>query len=292
VARIGFASPLGLGDGLFAAKINSDGQLVPDTLVKAINPPFDVSPQPCAERAKLYELPGLARLCGKDSPLKDGMTIDFFGDSITWQNGYVGAIDMAIKNGEGTKSLHVKLVNRGINGGGVLQIRDGAEGAGFPGNTPQKPFAQLIAADKADLAVVYIGINDVTWRNTAPEVFEKALRDIVASAASGKTRLVLATLSVHCEMPDGTNSDDKKIDQYAQITRTVAQDTGTTLVDLRRGYIAYLQNHNAQLRVDGTLYIKPMGVLTYDGIHPNQHGVKLLAEMIGDGICRAQTARK
>ena len=45
LARIGFASPVGLPDGLYTAKIGPRRQLAPDALVKAANPPFDVSPQ-------------------------------------------------------------------------------------------------------------------------------------------------------------------------------------------------------------------------------------------------------
>ena len=62
-------------------------------------------------------------------------------------------------------------------------------------------------------------------------------------------------------------------------------------VDLRKAYIAYLQNNNAQLRVDGTLFFKPAGVLTYDGVHPSASGTELLANLIGDGILRALSKR-
>jgi lysophospholipase L1-like esterase len=287
VARVGFESPAGKPAGLYTAKIGSAGQLAPGAVVKAVHPPFDVSNEARAQRAKIYEVKGLADLTGKASPLKDVMTIDFFGDSITWQGGYIGAIDQAVKAGEGSKHKKVKLVNRGVNGGGVLSIRDGSAGGAFPGSSAQKPFAQVIAADKADLAVVYIGVNDVWWRNTAPDVFEKALRDIVASAKANKTPLVLATLSIHGELPNGKNADDPKIEQFAAITRKVAKDTNTVLVDLRKAYVAYLQNNNGQLRVDGTLYLVGSGILTYDGVHPSGKGVALLADMISQGIYEA-----
>jgi lysophospholipase L1-like esterase len=215
------------------------------------------------------------------------MTLVFFGDSITWQNGFVDAIGQAIKSRAGTQAKTIKLVNRGINGGGVLQVRDGSTNSAFPGNSAQKPFAEAIAADKADLAVVCIGINDVWWRKTTPELFEQALRDLAASAKANQTKLVLATLGIRGELPDGQNGDDPKIEQFAEITRKVARDTSATLVDLRRACIAYLQNHNAQLRVDGTLYFMPSGILTYDGVHPGAKGVALLANLIGDGIGRA-----
>ena len=98
---------------------------------------------------------------------------------------------------------------------------------------------------------------------------------------------MLATLSIHGELPDGKNGDDPKIEPFAALTRTVAKDTGTSLVDLRRAYIAFLQNNNAQLRVDGTIYSAPAGILTYDGVHPSGKGVSLLANLIGEGICQA-----
>ena len=62
LARIGFASPAGLPDGLYTAKITPDGELAPGTLVEAVNPPFDVSPRAVAHRVKLYDVPGLARI--------------------------------------------------------------------------------------------------------------------------------------------------------------------------------------------------------------------------------------
>lgn len=291
LARIGFANPAGMPEGLYTARIGPDGLLSPGIAVQAANPPFDLSAQARAARAKLYETEGLAKLSAKDGLLKDGMTICFFGDSITWLGGYVGAIGDALKKSPAGDKKQVKLINRGINGGGVIQIRDGAPGSGFPGNSPQAAFAQVIAADKADLAVVYIGINDVWWRKTTPEDFEKALRDLAAAARANKTTLVLATLSIRGELPNGSNGDDAKIEQFAELTRKVARDTGTTLIDLRKAYIAYLQNHNAELRVDGSLYFKSSGILTYDGVHPSGTGVKLMADLIGDGIHRALEAR-
>ncbi len=290
LARIGFDKPAGMAAGLYTAKVTGSGQVVPDALVNAVNPPFDVSPQAVAARARIYQVPGLAALSGKASPLKAGLTIDFFGDSITWQNTYIDAIDKAVKAGEGTRGKAVKLVNRGINGGGVLALRDGSDKAAYPGDSAQKGLAATIGADKADVVVVFIGINDVWWRNTSPEEFEKGLGDLMAAAKANKSVAVLATMTVHGELPDGKNPDDAKIEIYSQITRKVAQASGATLVDLRRAYLAYLQNQNAQLRVDGTLYLKPAGVLTYDGVHPSASGTELLANLIGDGIFRALAA--
>jgi lysophospholipase L1-like esterase len=283
LARIGFDSPSGKHSGLYAAKQSSGGELQPAAEVKASAPPFDMSVAAQTRRAKLYNVEGLKELAGC-GPLHQGNgTVALFGDSITWLNGYCSAIQSCLQN----SGSAWKVVNHGINGGGVEQIRDGAKEAGYPGNSPQLAFAELIKNDSAETAVVFIGINDVWWRKTTPEAFEKGLRDIAASARQHNLKLVVATMELHGELPDGRNADDPKIEQFCAITRKVASDTHATLVDLRRACIAYLQNNNARLRVDGSIYSAPSGILTYDGVHPNAAGTDLLARLIADGIVRA-----
>lgn len=286
-ARIGFLDPAGLPAGLYAAAAGADGEIVPGPRVEPVAPPFAVSPAAMTERGRLCDVPGLDRLCAQGTPLTDGLVISFFGDSITWQNGYISLIEKALAAGKGTAALKVKLVNRGINGGGVLALRDGSEKAAYPGDSAQKPFRDVLAADGAGVAVVFIGINDVWWRETTPEVFEQGLRDLAAAARDRGVRLVLATMTVQGEMPDGTNPKDAAIDAYCDITRRVARDTGATLVDLRAAYLACLRNRNAVLRVDGSLFMRASGVLTYDGVHPTGEGNRLLANLIADGITRA-----
>ncbi|MEX2213191.1 MAG: GDSL-type esterase/lipase family protein [Phycisphaeraceae bacterium] len=291
VARIGFADPSDRPAGLYAAKLLKDGQLVPDMRVKAIDPPFDVSDDARKARQAMYDIPGRDELTGEKSPLRDGMSISFFGDSITWQNGYISLLEKAIANGAGTRGKTIHLHNRGINGGGVLSVRDGVDKAAYVDeknqNGPQDAFAKVIAADKAAVAVIFIGINDLWWRNTSPEDFDKALRDIVATARQNKTIPVLATLSVFQEMPDNSNPKDVQCEQFAELTRKVARETHTTLVDLRETFMAYLRNHNARLRVDGSLVMQKSGVLTYDGVHPSARGNELLSDQIASGIDRS-----
>jgi len=291
LARIGFADPSARPGGLYTAKLLPGGQIVPDRKVEAVDPPFDVSDQARAAREKLYNVPGRAKLSGKDTPVTDGLRISFFGDSITWQDTFIREIGKALTAGAGTGGLAGTLATRGINGGGVLQVRDGVKKSAYVSasnrNGPQAPFAEVIAADKADVAVVYIGVNDVWWRKTGEADFEKALRDLVAAAEARKTACVLATLSVYREMPDGTNPKDAGCERFAEITRKVAAATGATLVDLRGAFMAYLRNHNAELRVDGTLKFVSTGVLTYDGVHPNATGNALTADLIARGIYQA-----
>ena len=146
--------------------------------------------------------------------------------------------------GAGTKDKTLTLRNRGINGGGVHEVRGGSRKSAFVNpsqrNGPQLPFSEVIAADQAAVCVVFIGINDVWWRKTTPEAFRQGLKDIVAAARTNKTIPVLATLSVKGELPNGANPLDTKCDAFAQITRDVAAETQTVLVDLRTIFMAHL----------------------------------------------------
>jgi lysophospholipase L1-like esterase len=294
LAQIGFDTPAGKTTGIYRAKISAKGELSPtDTATVPANTPFDVSAEADKAREAIYSVDGLGELTGPGTPLKADTKISVFGDSITWLNTYLNVMRHAIAKSDSTKDLNVTLFNHGINGGGVLQVRDGSNNASFNGkdnNGPQDAFAKVIEADKANVAVVYIGINDVWWRKTSQEDFEKALRDIVDSAKANKTTLVLVTMAMHGEKPDGSNGDDKKIEAFCKTEREVAESTGTTLVDLRKDYIAYLQNHNRQMHIDGSLSYRPNNFLTYDGVHPNAAGAKFLANQISDGIYRALKA--
>lgn len=283
VARIGFMNPDGRDAGLYRATIENDGRLVPDTRVQAVNPPFSLAAEDVAARAALYTSIGRAKLAGVDTPLSTGSTITFFGDSITWLGGYVGRIDQAVQAGAGTAGKGITLHNRGINGGGVGQVLNGSTSNTVNGQ-PQPSFAQVLQDDGTDIAVVFIGINDVRFLGTSAQNFESGLRAIAQAAENQGTDLVLATLSVSYEKPDGTNPDDAKIEQFAQITRLVAAETGSTLVDLRAAYMAYLQNHNYELQLDGSLTFQTQGLLTYDGLHPTSTGIDLLADLIAQGI--------
>jgi lysophospholipase L1-like esterase len=290
VAHVAFSNPVGMPEGLYPAQILPTGEVVPSgNPVAPINPPYDLSPEAIAARAAIYTSNGRAALTAADSPLTDGTRIVFFGDSITWQNTYISKINSAIAAGAGTQGKSITLINRGINGGGVFEIRDGASNNGYPGSSPQASFASLLASDQADIAVVYIGINDINWRGTTIEQYEQGLRDLAASAATQGVKLIFATPAANNESPTG-GTVDTKIDQYCAVVQEVANDTGATFVNLRAAFKAYWQNHNYEIRLDGSFAIlKSYGFLTYDGIHPTDLGNEMIADHISAGIRAALT---
>ncbi|MBK7406514.1 MAG: hypothetical protein IPJ41_18445 [Phycisphaerales bacterium] len=254
--------------------------------------PFDLS---YAERkgrlARVASVHGLdelrAAVRGRGS-----LRVAFFGDSITWQNGFVSTIEGVLRESGGPRE--VAVTNRGINGGGARELRDGLNTSSHVGghvggesNGPQAPFDAVLAEDRPDLVVIFIGINDVNWRGTTEAQFDEALRTIVKSAQSHGARVVLLTPWLNGERPDGGNERDAKVDTYADLVRAAAKDAGAVLVDNRAVSMQYLRAANAPLGPDGTLAPASNGLLTTDGIHPSDAGNALLAELIARGMAKS-----
>ncbi|CAN5532712.1 SGNH/GDSL hydrolase family protein [soil metagenome] len=204
-----------------------------------------------------------------DSPvLQKGDKIVFLGDSITAggvkPTGYVTLIKNHLADKH--KDLNIEVIGSGVSGNKVPDL--------------QKRLEKDVLAKKPTLVVIYIGINDV-WhgekdpaRGTAPDKFEAGLKEIIGKIKDNGSRVVLCTPTVIGEKKPGTNSLDKKLDEYADISRKVAKDTETPLCDLRKAFQAAITKTNETE--------KEKGVLTSDRVHLNDAGNKLVAEtMLG-----------
>lgn len=203
--------------------------------------------------------------CGAE-PLKKGEKIVFLGDSITQggvsPKGYVTLIKNAMA--EKHKDLGVEIIGAGISGNKVPDL--------------QKRLEKDVLAKKPTVVVIYIGINDV-WhgendpaRGTSKEKFEAGLKEIIGKIKDGGARVVLCTPTVIGEKKAGANKLDAKLDEYADISRKVAKDTGSELCDLRKAFVDHLAKNNAD--------DKEKGILTTDRVHLNDAGNKLVAETI------------
>ncbi|HXD86445.1 MAG TPA: SGNH/GDSL hydrolase family protein [Urbifossiella sp.] len=204
--------------------------------------------------------------------LQKGEKIVFLGDSITQggvgKKGYVTLIKNALN--EKHKDLGITVIGAGISGNKVPDL--------------QRRLEKDVLAKKPTLVVIYIGINDV-WhgesdpaRGTSPEKYEAGLKDIIGKIQGAGARVVLCTPTVIGEKKAGANKLDKKLDEYADISRKVAKETKSTLCDLRKAFEDYLAKHN-----DGD---KERGILTTDRVHLNDAGNKLVAETILQTIDR------
>jgi lysophospholipase L1-like esterase len=154
-------------------------------------------------------------------------------------------------------------------------------GAGISGNKVpdmQRRLDRDVLAKKPTVVVIYIGINDV-WhgennpaRGTTKENYEAGLKDVIGKITTTGARVLLCTPSVIGEKTDGTNRNDARLDEYAEISRKVAQETHVSLCDLRKAFMTYLKEHNPDN--------KAKDVLTSDGVHLNEEGNRFVAQTI------------
>jgi lysophospholipase L1-like esterase len=215
----------------------------------------------------LFALLSCAALAAADPvTLKKGDRIVFLGDSITeagaGPKGYVTLIRKALD--EKHKDLGATVIGAGISGNKVPDL--------------QRRVDKDVIAKKPTLVFIYIGINDV-WhgendpaRGTTPEAYEAGLKEIIAKCRKAGARVVLCTPSVIGEKTGGSNKLDARLDQYADLSRTVAKATGAPLCDLRKAFLDHLKTANPDQRESG--------VLTSDRVHLNDSGNRFVAETI------------
>lgn len=218
-------------------------------------------------------------LAGSSSPLRADDVVSFFGDSLTWQGGYVDVLAQALGEApESAPARRVKLVKRGINGGKSTDLRAGCKE--LYGCT-QPPLAACLAEDRSSVVVIVIGINDV-WHGkdgNPPAVYASTLEELVSAAQAGGAVVVVGTPPLIGEKPRGSNPFDAPLDEYAKIALQVAAKCGAVGVPLRDLAFAELARRNPA----GAAH----GVLTYDGVHLTELGNQWMAEELAAGIARA-----
>jgi isoamyl acetate esterase len=192
--------------------------------------------------------------------------IVFLGDSITQAGAGPGG--------------YISLMRQSLAGAG-LDADFELIGAGISGNKVpdlQKRLDQDVLAKNPDLVFIYIGINDV-WHWTHPNTktkggttkanFEAGLKDVIARIRKQGAKVVVCTPTVIGEKGDGTNPNDKMLDEYAELSRKVAREQGLQVCDLRKAFVTYLKDQNK----DNV----SKGIFTTDEVHLNAAGNAFLA---------------
>jgi lysophospholipase L1-like esterase len=222
----------------------------------------------------LLGLAGLLLGCGAgaaaDDPvemkleLKKGDFIIFFGDSLTAlagkeepkQNvtkGYVRIVRETLQEMHKDKDLKVDWVATGGHKVTDLLKRVDAD----------------VLTQKPTIVFIQIGVNDAN-AGVTPEMFKAQLEELIGKLQKGGARVVLCSLTSLGEKHDGTNRIDQRLDELAEVARTVAREQKIPLNDLRKAFVEYWKQNNADN--------KPSGLLTYDGNHFNDTGHKFVAE--------------
>ena len=163
--------------------------------------------------------PGLAKLTARDTPLRPGEKIAFFGDSVTMQGGYLRMIGAARGASENTKGLKVQVLQHGLNGGRVPTVLEGKCPWGDLGGSMES----LIAKEQPTVVVIYLGINDV-WhgaKGTTKPNYEAGLRKMVAMAKKAGATVVLCTPTVIGEEMNGKKCAER---EAGRIRRHRAED--------------------------------------------------------------------
>ena len=160
------------------------------------------------------------------------------------------------------------------------------QGAGISGNKVPDLLGRLdadVLAHEPTHVVIYIGINDV-WHHfefdqvtgTDPETFENGLGELIDRIEQADAVPLLCTPSVIGEDTDSDSEVNIRLQEYAQITRSVAEDKGTHLCDLRVAFEEYLTANNPDRAYEG--------ILTSDGVHLNGDGKSLCSQFYGAAI--------
>ncbi len=208
------------------------------------------------------------------TPLKDGDRIVFLGDSITAAAVKPGGYITLIKDSIAATytDLQIEVIGAGISGNKVPNL--------------QARLEKDVLSKKPTIVFIYIGINDVWhWKKnkegvmaggTTPELFESGLKDIIAKINAAGARVILCTATVIGEKHDGTNERDAMLEEYCAISRKVATDTKSQMVDLRKAFIDHLKANNPENL--------PKGILTGDAVHLNPAGNLLVAAEMGKAL--------
>jgi len=212
-----------------------------------------------------------AAVAAEDDPaaatveLKKGDHVLFFGDSLTElagkeepkqhvTRGYVRIVEERLKETHKDKDIKVSWVATG--GHTVPDLL--------------KRVDKDVIAKKPTVVVIQVGCNDA--RRIPKDQFKAGLEELIDKLRKADVRVIQCTLTSVGEKYDGTNKDDPKLDEFAEVQRGVARAKKVPLNDLRKAFVTYWKENNKDN--------KASGVLTYDGNHFNQTGMDFVAEQM------------
>ena len=197
------------------------------------------------------------------SPVKQKRVL-FFGDSITQQGvqkgGYIDLLQQWLV--EENKTADYELIGKGIGGNKVYDLYLRHE--------------KDVLAQKPDMVLIYIGINDVWHKQngvgTDIKKYEQFYTALIEKFQAHKIEVVLCTPTVIGEKKNNANAMDADLNAYADVVRKLAKANNCNLIDLRKAFMDYLNLNNSS--------DSEKGILTTDRVHLNEAGNRLVANTI------------
>jgi lysophospholipase L1-like esterase len=123
---------------------------------------------------------------------------------------------------------------------------------------------------KPTIVVIQIGCNDA--RRLPKDKFKASLEGLIDRLQKEKIQVIQCTLTSVGEKHDGTNKDDPKLDEFAEIQRQIIRAKNLPYNDLRKAFVEHWKENNPEN--------KGSGILTYDGNHFNDAGMRFVAEQM------------
>jgi len=216
----------------------------------------------------------------------DSTKVVFLGDSIT----EAGVYDNEVGVPSGDTLIYPKYT------GFITLLKNDIEddieliGKGVSGNKVSnllERYKKDVLNLNPDIVFIYIGINDV-WHKysfgTGTDIifYENGLRKIIADLKNKGARVILCTPTVigenkgeftlvnefkDIETMEIMNGD---LDAYSDVIRKLSSELNTDLLDLREIFMSYISENNPNN--------ESSGITTYDGVHLNDLGNKLIAD--------------
>lgn len=206
-----------------------------------------------------------AELADQQVELKKGDRIIFFGDSLTALAGEEKPKDHVTKG-------YVRIVRETLEKSHANQniTVDWVATGGHTVPDLLKRVDKDVIAKKPTIVVIQIGCNDA--RRIAKEQFKSGLEELIDKLRKANIQVIQCTLTSVGERHDGTNKDDPKLDEFAEVERQVALAKNVPLNDLRKAFVAHWKKNNPDNKANG--------ILTYDGNHFNDAGHRFVAEQM------------
>lgn len=187
----------------------------------------------------------------------------FFGDSITElglkPNGYIRVIEDMIRNED--KVTQYELIGKGIGGNKVYDLYLRME--------------EDVLKWQPDIVVVYIGVNDIWHKSmmgtgTDFDKFGRFYTALIKKLQISGAKVIVCTPAVIGERHDNSNPQDGELNHYSNWIRKFSVENSLSLVDLRSIFLNYSKANNPN-NLDSK-------ILTYDRVHLNNEGNKVVAE--------------
>lgn len=218
--------------------------------------------------AKLY-LFFLISLFSFTSQNEKPMKILFFGDSIT---------ELGVKEKGYISLLNEKLKEKKIS------HKYSLTGSGISGNKVYDLFFRMekdVLAQKPDAIVMWIGVNDVWHKSsfgtgTDSYKFEAMYTDMIQRFQKAGIKVFCCTPACIGEKTDHSNAQDGDLNEFSKIIRKTTILNNVALIDIRKAFLEYNFLHNKDNQYQG--------ILTYDGVHLNDVGNNLVADMMWNAL--------